>query len=76
MSHFWLSLRSFDIFAVAERMAGRGWLSALTREPKGMHAMMSLLHDPAREDFLVDLRECVDLVRKAPESSSGLSAVY
>ncbi len=68
--------QSLDIFAVAERMAARGWLAALTKEPKGMHAMMSLLHDPVREEFLADLRSSADLERQAPGSSSDLSAVY
>lgn len=68
--------RDVDMFLVAERMLERGWLSALTREPKGMHAMMSLLHEPARETYLQDLAECVDIVRGAAQSASTLSAVY
>lgn len=68
--------RDVDMFVVAERMFERGWLSALTREPKGMHAMMSLLHEPARETYLHDLRECVDIVRNAAQSASTLSAEY
>ncbi|MEM1160768.1 MAG: pyridoxal-dependent decarboxylase, partial [Pseudomonadota bacterium] len=38
-----------DIFQVAEAMAAKDWLPGLTRDPKGMHAMMSTLHDAPRE---------------------------
>jgi len=68
--------RDFDMFAVAEQMVARGWLSALTKEPRGMHAMMSLLHEPAREDFLSDLSACVQIVKQSAPARSGLSAVY
>ncbi|MBY8975911.1 aspartate aminotransferase family protein [Rhodobacteraceae bacterium NNCM2] len=68
--------REFDIFAVSERMISRGWLSALTREPKGMHAMMSLLHDGSREEYLSDLRDCVEEVRRDPALRSDLQASY
>jgi hypothetical protein len=65
-----------DIYVVSEKMMARGWLSGLTREPKGMHAMMSLLHDASREAFLSDLRECVDLTRKSPKVDSRIQAKY
>jgi glutamate/tyrosine decarboxylase-like PLP-dependent enzyme len=68
--------RDLDIFAVSEAMARRGWLPGLTRTPKGMHAMMSLLHEPAREDYLAHLREAVAEVRAAPEARATISARY
>lgn len=59
-----LTLLSFgsdrvDIFAVAERLAERGWVPGLTQRPRGIHRMMSMLHDPAIDAYLADLRECV-----------------
>lgn len=48
-----------DIFAVADKMAARGWLPGLTRNPPGMHLMASLLHEPVREAFLADLAASV-----------------
>jgi len=65
-----------DMFMVAEKMMERGWLSALTRAPKGMHAMMSLLHAPSRGDYLSDLKACVEIVRQAPAKKSELKAQY
>ncbi len=65
-----------DIFAVSEAMQKRGWLSALTRAPKGMHAMLSLLHEPARENFLADLAAAVAQVRDAAPARAGVTAEY
>jgi sphinganine-1-phosphate aldolase len=48
----------FDIYAVAEQMKARGWLPGLTRDPKGMQTMLAMHHEPAREQYLADLREC------------------
>jgi len=66
----------FDIFAVAEAMARHGWLPALTRRPKGMHAMMSMLHEPAREEYLARLAEAAAEVRADATRSSQLTATY
>ncbi len=65
-----------DMFEVAERMSARGWLPGLTKQPRGMHAMMSMLHAPARETYLADLSACVDEVRKGGASRSSLEATY
>ncbi|QEW20975.1 Glutamate decarboxylase [Marinibacterium anthonyi] len=69
--------QTLNILAVAERMHGLGWLPGLTKAPRGMHAMLSMLHDgQAREDYLRDLRTCVEDVRKDPMQTSSLEAVY
>ena len=69
--------QSLNILAVAERMHTRGWLPGLTKAPRGMHAMLSMLHDgPARVDYLADLAACVEDVRKDPMQPSALEAVY
>lgn len=67
----------FDIFAVAEEMTERGWLVGLTQQPRGMHAMMSLLHDPIRDEYLEHLRSAVEIVRAGPRGrSSDMQAAY
>lgn len=66
----------FDVFHAAVEMYKRGWLPALTRRPRGLHAMMSLMHAPAREDFLKDLREAVDIARTLEPGTSAIEAVY
>lgn len=65
-----------DIFQVAEVMASKGWLPGLTRQPKGMHAMMSLLHDAGREDFLTDLGNALQTVRSGGGTAATLEATY
>lgn len=66
----------FDIYLVAEKMTARGWLAGLTSRPKGMHAMMSMLHKEPQEQFLTDLRESVEEVRNGAQTQSNLKAVY
>jgi sphinganine-1-phosphate aldolase len=65
-----------DVFAVAEEMAARGWLPGLTRAPKGLHAMMSLLHEPPRELFLSDLGDTLEKVRAGGAEKARIEATY
>lgn len=53
----------FDIFAVAEGMRDRGWMSAGLREPKGMHLMLSPQHADVVYDYLVAMADTVAEVR-------------
>ena len=64
-----------DIFSVAKQMAGSDWVPGLTQRPKGMHAMLSMLHAPARETYLRDLAAAVATVR-ADGGASTLAARY
>ncbi|MEX2519478.1 MAG: pyridoxal-dependent decarboxylase [Paracoccaceae bacterium] len=66
----------FDIYHAAVELNKRGWLPALTRRPRGLHAMMSLMHDPARDDFLKDLREAVEIARTKEPGTSAIEASY
>lgn len=65
----------FDIYAVAEMMRARRWIPGLTSEPKGMHTMLSMQHEAAREAYFSDLRACVEAVR-ASAATSNLTATY
>jgi sphinganine-1-phosphate aldolase len=67
---------TFDIHAVAKHMKARGWVPGLTRDPKGIHAMLSMLHEPAREAYLADLSDAVAKVRVEGSDGSGLEARY
>jgi len=66
----------FDIYQVAEWMNDRGWLPGLTQRPRGMHAMLSLLHEASCDDYLTDLRDAVDDVKRGRNSPSHLTASY
>lgn len=76
-----LSIISFgsqtvDIYAVAERMQARGWLPGLVREPRAMHLMLSLLHEPAREQYLEHLQAAVTEVQAGLASGEQMKASY
>jgi glutamate/tyrosine decarboxylase-like PLP-dependent enzyme len=66
-------VQGLDIFAVAEAMKRRGWLSGLTNTPKGMHSMMSMKHAVVREEYLSHLSSSADEVRKQTVQSSILA---
>jgi len=68
--------QEFDIFAVAERLAAKGWLPGLVQRPKAIHRMMSLLHEPSLHEYLADVRACVAAVRAESGARSLLEATY
>ncbi|MDF2234829.1 aminotransferase class V-fold PLP-dependent enzyme [Albimonas sp. CAU 1670] len=65
--------RTLDMQAVSAGLAERGWLTTLTRRPVGLHLMMSLLHEGAREDYVADLKAAVAAARlgEAPAADPG-----
>lgn len=65
-----------DMLRVGERMAARGWLPGLVREPKSMHLMLSMLHAPALDDYLRDLGACIDAVRGEGERAAQIRVTY
>jgi sphinganine-1-phosphate aldolase len=65
----------FDIYAVADLMKQRRWVPGLTSDPRGMHTMLSMQHEPARDAYLSDLRACVEAVR-ATQTRSEATATY
>jgi hypothetical protein len=66
----------YDVFRVAEEMEKRGWVPGLTQRPRGIHRMMSLLHEPAMPVYLSDLAACDAAVRDAGGPASSRSATY
>jgi glutamate/tyrosine decarboxylase-like PLP-dependent enzyme len=64
-----------DIYAVADGMRAKGWVPGLTTTPRGMHTMLSMQHEPARERYLSDISECFAQARAA-QSTSASTATY
>ncbi len=69
-----LSLLAFhnpalDMARVAALLRERGWLPGMTARPVGLHLMLSLLHETAREAYIKDLATCSAQV--AREMASG-----
>lgn len=65
-----------DMLRVGEVMATRGWLPGLVREPHAMHLMLSMLHAPAREDYLRDLSDAVAQVRAEKDRAARIDVTY
>lgn len=63
-----------DIASVASFMEHRGWVPGMIRKPPGLHMMASLLHEPAREAYLTDLKSAV--VSVAATAPKPVSAIY
>ena len=63
--------RELDIFAVADRMAGEGWLPGRTQDPRGMHLMLSMYHASARDDYISALGNAADAVRREGGTSEA-----
>ncbi|MCX7379640.1 MAG: pyridoxal-dependent decarboxylase [Alphaproteobacteria bacterium] len=63
-----------DADSIAAGMAKRDWIPGMVRTPPGLHLMMSLLHEPAREPYLRDLAAAV--AEAAPARGRLASAVY
>jgi glutamate/tyrosine decarboxylase-like PLP-dependent enzyme len=68
--------REVDMLRVGAAMATRGWLPGLVRKPAAMHLMLSMLHAPAREDYLRDLRDCVAEVRSESGKTANVDVTY
>jgi sphinganine-1-phosphate aldolase len=64
-----------DIFTIADRMTARGWSVGRIREPRGIHLMLTPVHAPIIDEYLVDLARSVGEAREVP-SPSPTRAVY
>lgn len=69
--------KSLNIFAVAAQMEQAGWSLNRTQKPDGIHAMVTAQHLAVVPQYLADLAEAVDTVRKNPQlANSGSAATY
>lgn len=66
-----------DMLQAGERMRQFGWLPGFINRPKGMHLMLSRIHEPACDPWLKDLRTCVERQRAAAsEPGAKVQVVY
>ena len=68
--------QDLDIYQIAEQMQALGWLPGLLRQPRGMHLMLSLLHETCVDDYLEHLDKSTQAVKNSGQSGSALNAVY
>ena len=60
--NFGFTSTSFDMYAVADGMADRGWVSSRVTSPRAIFLMVHRAHEPSVDDYLSDLAEVVDAV--------------
>ena len=65
-----------DIFAVADIMAAKGWVSARINPPPGIHLMLSPAHLATVDDYLSDLRDAAARVRRNDLTSQSVGGSY
>lgn len=65
-----------DMFAVAEQMEKRGWMVGRLSEPRGLHMMLNLTHEPVVEDFARCLAQSLRDVRAGTLSPAVTGAQY
>lgn len=65
-----------DIFAVADRLGERGWFVGRLNEPRGIHLMLNLTHEPVVGEYLADLAAARDEARIAPRAATAAGAIY
>jgi glutamate/tyrosine decarboxylase-like PLP-dependent enzyme len=70
------SSNELDVFRVAEIMQAKGWLPGLVQKPKAIHRMMSMIHAPALDEYLADVRAAVGVVRQEGTGSASIKATY
>jgi sphinganine-1-phosphate aldolase len=66
-----------DMAAIGARMNARGWVTALNKNPPGIHHMLNLTHEPVMDRYLDDLAAAVAEARAAgPGPAVPLQARY
>lgn len=65
-----------DIYAVADRMGEKGWFVGRLAEPRGIHLMLNLTHEPIVDQYLADLAKARDEAARAPRTTVSTAATY
>jgi sphinganine-1-phosphate aldolase len=60
-----------DIYAVADRLGEKGWFVGRLAEPRGIHLMLNLTHEPVVDQYLADLARARDEAARAPRAASA-----
>ena len=54
--------RGLDVFAVGDALLERGWHHDRQKPPESLHSTVSAGNAPVIEEYVVDLRACVEQV--------------
>jgi glutamate/tyrosine decarboxylase-like PLP-dependent enzyme len=61
---FSFASRELDIEAIGDELERMGWYISRISEPKGIHQMLNLAHEPIVDAYMRDLKMSIDRVRK------------
>jgi glutamate/tyrosine decarboxylase-like PLP-dependent enzyme len=64
----------FDVFAVADALAGKGWYVDKQSPPNSLHCTVNAVHHRVIDEFIIDLRAAVLEVREV--GTSGTQGSY
>ncbi len=66
-----------NIFAVGDQMDAKGWQVNRNQNPNGLHAMVTAQHLKVVDQYLIDLKDSVAIVKANPElAQQGGAATY
>jgi sphinganine-1-phosphate aldolase len=65
------------IYAVADQLQAKGWNVTRQQTPESLHVSLSPAHAEFMKEFVMDLREAVEVVKANPRlNTSGQAAMY
>ncbi len=64
MSVFAVASDSLDVYELGDELSLRGWHLDRQQFPPSLHMTVNYVHTAVREEFLRDLAECVEVVRR------------
>ncbi len=68
---------AINMFALGDQMEKKGWFIDRLQRPDALHAMVTAPHDKVVDQYIADLKECVEIVKAHPElAESGQAATY
>lgn len=65
------------VYAVADQLQAKGWNITRQQSPESLHLTLSPVHADHMKEFVLDLREAVEVVKANPKlNTSGQAAMY
>ena len=65
------------VYAIADQLQAKGWNVTRQQTPESLHISLSPAHSEFMKEFVMDLREAVELVKANPRlNTSGQAAMY
>ena len=65
-----------DVYVIGDLMSARGWFFDRGQSPPSLHLTVSPAHEAIADEFLSDLRACVEETRSSKEQPQGKAALY